>query len=218
MAVDFDPTRPLPDPPTVTLAQTSGLADGQAVDATLTGLAPQTDIYVNECSADGPCAPIGRYRTDDTGSYQGPIRVWRWFGAPTIPGDTTPTVDCATEPCVMRIDSATPANRQIPTVTITFEPTGAVRQPPVIELVDPGPFHDGDDIRARVTGTDAGSYVDASVCSRDGAFCFGGTAAPPSEGSSIEIAIRVSLPPDAPPGDPCAAGCFLVVSPCTRRT
>ena len=215
VAVDFDPSVPLPDPPTVELAENTDLVDGEVVPAKVTGLVPNSSLYVHECSADQyRCASVGEFHADDTGTFEGGVRLWRNYGTWIEQGGGagSANVDCAVEACVLQIQGETPGMRQIPQVPINFDSARGARVPPSIALAEPGPFSNGDTVDLLVEGLEAGTFIDLQVCtgrSVAGAWCiayFGGEY----DGSGT-FSSQLMIDSQAA-DDPCAEGCALVTS------
>ncbi len=202
-AIDFDPSLPLPDPPTVELTQTEDLTDGQEVGVRITGLVPNGVVFLSQCASDGSCAENGIYAEGDvdaSGTYEGTVRVWRSFGGYGPAGPTN--VDCLAQTCQITFGGDVPAGRQIPPITISFDPSTPSRQIPTLTLLDEGPFSAGDRIRVRVGSIASTDTVDLSICRPDGECVgFGGAR---SEGASAIVEIRV----DGPAGS-CGTECLV---------
>ncbi|MGK2928535.1 MAG: neocarzinostatin apoprotein domain-containing protein [Acidimicrobiales bacterium] len=214
VAIDFDPSEPLPDPPAVSLAKTAGIVDGESVAASITGLLPNSYLFVQQCAVPSlRCAPVGELNADADGNFDGDIRLWRSFGTYFDPasGARSPNVDCATEDCELQIQAETPGSRQIPPVGLGFDPSRGARVAPTFELTEPGPFHSGDTVTLTAEGLAVDTYIDASVCPSTGtdAGCFAWTGGQYDGGGTIDLQIFVETQGIE---DPCAAGCVLVLS------
>jgi hypothetical protein len=216
-AVDFDPSAPLAPAPTVGLARTGGIVDGETVAANVTGLHPGSTLIVQQCeTATQRCAPVGEHHVDGDGVFDGSVHLWRWFGAWTEPGQS-PNVDCAAVPCHVMFDAPTSGPGPLPTVDVTFDGTRGARTPPVVRLARPGPFAPGDWVELEVEGASPGAHADAAVCAADGSWCSGSgtTQVGPDGGARFTLWIEtgsgsrrcggtciltVQLFPDLPPG------------------
>ncbi|WP_436796263.1 neocarzinostatin apoprotein domain-containing protein [Actinospongicola halichondriae] len=203
-AVDFDPSVPLPDPPTVELGKTEGIADGETVPIVVTGLAPNSVLFLQQCT-DGytSCAETssGEQRVDSSGRFEGTVRLWRSFGTY---GDLGPTnVDCAVAACELVINGDTGNSRAIPNVSIAFDPTRGARTPPVLRLLDDGPFSPGDTFRVAVDGLGEFEWIDLQVCPAPDGECIAWGSQGPGEASVVEVTVDSG-------SAACASGCPII--------
>lgn len=173
VAVDFDPSIPLPDKPTVELTKTEDLVDGETVRVSVTGLEPGASISMTQCSDDGACAEGAGLSSvaDQSGNYEGSLRLWRTFGAYGPNGPTN--VDCAAAPCTLALYTELASSWPLPEIPLTFDPSRGGRVAPTLRVVDVGPFAVGDDFRVEVAGAPAGHYVELQLCDLDSSNCAG---------------------------------------------
>lgn len=166
-AVDFDPSVPLPAPPTVELSKTEGIVDGETVDVVVTGLVPNSYVYLQQCARDAHCVQTSHVQdaADDDGTYRGSIRLWRTFGGYGQSGPEN--VDCAVDACRLLVGADLSSSRIIPEVEVSFDPNRGKRTPPVLRVLDDGPFTAGERFRVAVDGTRAGDIVDLQICPDD---------------------------------------------------
>jgi hypothetical protein len=187
-ALGFDPDAPLPPPPTMELAKTEGIADGETVDAVITGL-PSDGVFLQLCEigTSDRCIDLQSLPVDDEGSYRGGVQLWRSFGVHHQPAGLPPNVDCAVSRCALRLVGEMPGNRIPPEAVLGFDATRGGRDAPTAELLRPGPFGPADTIEVRVVGVDERTWSDANICFDDGA-CYGfGQSSGGPAGARIEI-------------------------------
>ncbi len=193
--IDFDPSVPLPDPPSVVLDRHDGLTDGMVVPLRVTGLRPGVPVYVSECATDtGECTPLVQGATDDAGAFTHDVRLWRSFGGYLDPMTTAdPNVDCAVRACQLRVDTEAPGGRTVPAVDLRFDPGAPARQPPVVEL-PPGPYRVGDTVPVRVRGVAGGDGPAINICTRSdtGGECW----APPGPVTVADGIVEFTVPID----------------------
>ncbi len=202
-AVDFDPSVPLPDPPTVELGKTEGIADGETVSIVVTGLVPDSDLFVQQCADDYSCADSSSTQgsADSSGRFEGTVRLWRSFGAY---GERGPfNVDCAVTPCQLTVGGDSGGSRVIPSVPISFDPTRGARTPPILRLLDDGPFSSGDTFRVAVDGLAEFEWVDLQVCTAETIECIAWGSGAPGEGDVVEMRVEIG-------SEACASGCPIV--------
>lgn len=99
--VQFDPTVPLPPPPTISVTPDHDLVDGQAVTVTASGFAPGADVEVSFCVRSGDCDMSwgSSFIVDSSGAftYTEPV-----YGDIVMQGGVHP--DCRAEPwCEVRV-------------------------------------------------------------------------------------------------------------------
>ena len=191
-ALHFDADAPAPPPPSMELAKTSDIADGETVDAVVTGLVPGGHVAVQQCEVLEPdrCVDLGAVVAGDDGVHRGGIRLWRTFGAHHQPGGMPPNVDCAVSRCQLQLLGETVGGRTLAPVELGFDPASGARVAPVAELVRPGPFGPTETVEIRLTGTDEGTWIDANMCLDTGeCFGFGQSSVWPG-GSAIEVDLR----------------------------
>lgn len=213
VAVDFDPSVPLPEPPVATLAQTGGIADGQVVDATVTGLRPDGYLSVQLCTENGfRCAFLTEAVADDDGIFEGGIRLWRTFGAWPEPGSSLPpNVDCAVESCFLQFQ-ADASGREVPRMPVSFDPERGGRVAPTVQLVDSGPYANGDSIELLLDGVAPGSYLDLQVCTTGDPYpglCVAFSGGQYDGSGTLSTQLQVE---DQGFTDPCGGGCVLKVA------
>ncbi|HMJ13821.1 MAG TPA: neocarzinostatin apoprotein domain-containing protein [Polyangiaceae bacterium] len=77
--------KPPPSGPRLTVAPNTDLLDGQAVQVTASGFAPNSELLLAQCfgSFPGECTGTQRSLTDATGSFQGAMNVARFFDWPS---------------------------------------------------------------------------------------------------------------------------------------
>ncbi len=95
--------------------------------------APETDVVVRACPADVTrCPELDRGRTDAGGSARFAVRVARLMAVRTPgPGDRWPVVDCAREPCEIRVDGGAGTGTASLAFATPAEGTGSVSFPEV---------------------------------------------------------------------------------------
>ncbi len=212
-AIEFDPDVELADPPTVELAKTTDLVDGETVAATITGLFPNSSLFIEQCSADGfRCVQVaGELAADAQGSFDGGIRLWRNFGTYTDPtAALPPNVDCALEACTVRIGADVPSGRIIPSVDVTFDGSRGARSAPTVSVSPAGPYRPGDTLTVTVEDATPGAYTEASICSRTDGFCIGGSG-DQSSGDTVVVTVKLDLQFQGV-ANACASGCILIVN------
>ncbi len=217
VAIDFDPSAPLPDPPSVVLKRTAGLVDGEAVPTRLTGLVPGTQIFVSECTAaDTGCVGVAALTADADGTFDGFVRLWRSFGVYVEPfSGAPPNVDCAVADCVVRFDAQAPGDRAVPTVPVAFDPASPGREPPTVDILTPEPFRVGTTVEIDVGGVATDSFVDVTVCDPTAPDqpCYSAQVGPPRDG-----VVRAQLPVDSALGRLCSGdGCVLRITAWDNR-
>lgn len=209
--VDFDPSVPLPDPPTATVEPSTGLVDGQEVTVSVTGLVPGSPVGAVLCSAgDGMCVDRP---ADDVADADGTasirLRVWQVFGVPMWePGSAARTVDCSAEPCHLQIWGEAPGGRAVPVVDLSFAGEPVDRTAPRLVVESAGPFRPGDEIVLELPELSHDTGVEPMLCSDMG--CSGSAAGVELlEGQGQRIRLRV---PSADEGNTCIdRPCALVV-------
>ncbi len=176
VAVDFDPSVPLPDKPTVELSKSENLVDGETVRVTATGLEPGAPITMSQCATTdrGPgCTDSAALDgvADASGTFEGSVRLWRTFGAYGPDGPSN--FDCAAVSCTLAVYSDLASSWPLPEPVLTFDPSRGGRVPPTLRVVDVGPFAVGDDFRVEVAGAPGGQYVELQLCDLDSSECAG---------------------------------------------
>ena len=209
--VDFDPSVPLPDPPTVSVSPDQGLADGDRATVQVDGLVPGGSVGAMLCAADGVAcveAAGGSATADAQGTATLDIRLWQQFGAPMWePGRYGRNVDCAVEACVVQVWGDAPGSRAIPTAAVHFAGPPGARTPPALTVTSSGPYRPGDAIDFTVTPVgDVG--VEPVLCSELGG-CVGSEVHVSHQGDTVTGRLTVSGPAE---GNPCIGQpCTLVV-------
>lgn len=191
VAVDFDPSLPLPEKPTVELTKTENLVDGETVRVSVTGVEPGAQIAMTQCSEDGACVegPMLDDTVDQAGGYEGSIRLWRTFGAYGPNGPTN--VDCAAVSCTLAVYTELASSWPLPEPSLTFDPSRGGRVPPTLRVVDTGPFGVRDDFRVEVAGAPAGHYAELQLCDLDSGSCAGwGSGEITGNPSVVEVSIE----------------------------
>lgn len=132
VAVDFDPSVPLPDKPTVELTKSENLVDGETVRVAVTGLDPNASVSMSQCTDEGSCAEGASLHgtADESGTFEGSIRLWRTFGAYGPNGPTN--ADCAAIACTLLVHADLASSWPLPTPELTFDPSRGARVPPTL--------------------------------------------------------------------------------------
>lgn len=207
--VDFDPSVPLPDPPSAAVEPARDLADGDLVEVRVAGLTPGGTTGVSLCDeAQEMCVELGRGAhgvAGDDGVAVLRLRVWRQFALPMWnPDNPGRNIDCATERCVLSVWGESPGSRSITPVILGFDPAGPKRTAPTL-VVEPGPHRPGDQIQLVVAPVPSGTVAEPVVCSARG--CSGGMAS--SDLVEDELRIRFDPEPGACADGPCTLSVFL---------
>lgn len=210
--VDFDPSIPLPAPPTVSPDWLDGVRDGEPVEIRVDGLVPDSEVSVAEC-VDGreACVEIGRLTADAAGVADGTIQVWRSFGTGWggweygVSGSVN--ADCAREPCNLLFSGEVFGDRIIPLVPLRFTGGDGDRTPPTMRLVDDRAYALGETIEVEIVGLPRGSFANGMICSAETGCSGGGGAQWDGDGP-----VRLRIPTDAGWGVPCRGGCVVSVS------
>lgn len=209
--VDFDPSAPLPEPPTVTVDATDDLRDGQQVAVEVQGLYPDGMAGVMLCDEGGQrCLEVGSAEVDAEGRATVTGRVWRTFGVMAFdPEEPDPNVDCAVDACHLQVWGEAPGGRQVPPVPLAFDPSEVVdREPPLIRLLTEGPYGPGDEIEVEVLDVPRHTSADLVLCSPDGP-CTGG----PSDFEETDDGVRTRVEVlSAADGNPCMGPCTLWIN------
>lgn len=205
-AIDFDPSVPLPDPPSVDLSRTEGIVDGETVEIVATGFVPDSLAYVNQCGGELGCVETGYVEApvDSDGTLRASLRLWRAFGAYSETGPRN--IDCVVEECRVVVGGETVGGREAPGVVLTFDPSRGARTAPALRLLDDGPFAPGDTFRVEVTGMSNDAFVDLSVCTPIDQECIAQGGAPAEDGRAV-VELRVESNSGA-----CAEDCPIVGS------
>ncbi|HEU5083197.1 MAG TPA: neocarzinostatin apoprotein domain-containing protein [Acidimicrobiales bacterium] len=194
--VDFDPTVPLPDPPTATVEPSTGLVDGQEVTVSVTGLVPGTQVGATVCTTDGgACFEAALPETvDDTGAATFDTRVWRVFGsAPPGVGAGGTNVDCAVVPCSLAVWGEAVGGRALPQVGLSFLGGPIDRVPLTLEVTSTGPYRPGDVITVELPDLPVGASAEVLLCS--GEQCSGtGFRQDPLPGGGVRVSLRAFSP------------------------
>lgn len=209
--VDFDPSTPLPEPPSVSVAPTGDLVDGQEVTAEVEGLYPGGGANAMLCDAgEQRCLEVGYADVDGEGRAVITARLWRLFGVPH--GDPTlrdPNVDCAVDACHLRIWGDAPAGRQVAPVPVSFDRQQPVeRTAPLVRLLSEGPYSPGDEIVVEVLDVPRHTLADLLLCA-----AAQGCASGPTRFEQTDDGIRASIQvPSAEDGNPCRGACSLAIN------
>lgn len=202
--VDFDPSAPLPDPPTIELSKTAELADGESVRVRVTGLMARTTGFADVC-AGSSCVPL---RTDlvadEQGTIEAEVSLWRTFGGWDEASGMPTNIDCTITPCRFTLYGEAPGGRTVPPVDLSFSTSGTSRVPPTMRILDEGPFAPGDRIRVELTGLAGTDFVDVQSCV-PGRDCIASGGAAITGGDSVVVPVEVH--------GTCAADCFLWATP-----
>ncbi|HAS11020.1 MAG TPA: hypothetical protein DCS55_10975 [Acidimicrobiaceae bacterium] len=165
--VDFDPSAPLPDPPTAALVGDGPFDDGEAVTVRVDGLRPGTGVGAAVCTADGGfCtdAPSNGIVGDDgTATFQ--VRLWRVFSAPVWDAATTgQDIDCAAVACRLQVWGDAVAGRAVPMIDLSFTDGPIDRDRPVLEVRSEGPYRPGDHVEVFVPDVGPNSGLELMLC------------------------------------------------------
>jgi hypothetical protein len=190
--VDFDPSVPLPDPPSATVEPARRLVDGDRVEVRVGGLTPGGSVSASLCDEGKQmCIELGRGAhgtADRAGDAVLDLRVWRQFALPMWePDRPARNVDCATERCVLEVWGESPGSRTITPVILGFDPAGPKRTAPTL-TVEPGPHRAGEEIRFVLGPVPAGTVAEPVVCSPRG--CQGGMASSDQVGDELRVRFR----------------------------
>ena len=214
--VDFDPSVPLPDPPSATLEAEGPFDDGDAVTVRVEGLRPGTGVGAAVCTADGGfCtdAPSNGIVADD-GSATFDVRLWRVFSAPVWEAATTgQDIDCAVAACRLQIWGEAVAGRAVPMIDLSFTDGPIDRDRPVLEVRSAGPYRPGDRIDTFVPDVGSNSGLEVLLCGPQA--CSGA----PVELEWVFGGIQANLTvPTAAEGNPClGVPCRLVAQVWTEH-
>jgi|GEM_PF-6021441 hypothetical protein len=170
LAIELDPDVEPVELPTVQVQPAEGLADGQAVRVTATGLTPGDVMYVEVCSADpaacwttGEALPMdeGGYReiglrADPDGSLDAEIPVWRFLAG----GEPGTYVDCAISRCSLRLSGSTAP----PTVPLRFRGDEPPPSAPAFGVEPTEGVAPGDEVVLAGEGFRPGSEVWVMLC------------------------------------------------------
>jgi hypothetical protein len=190
--VDFDPSVPLPDPPSATAEPARDLVDGDRVEVRVAGLTPGGTTSASLCDeAQEMCVELGRGAhgtVGDDGVAVLQLRVWRQFALPMWgPENPGRNIDCATERCVLTVWGESSGSRAITPVILGFDPAGPKRTPPAL-VVEPGPHRPGEEIQLVVSPVPSGTVAETVVCSPRS--CSGGMASSDLVGEELRIRFR----------------------------
>jgi LPXTG-motif cell wall-anchored protein len=140
-ALAFDPSVPIPPPPTLDVTPSTGLADRQFVSVSASGFDPGESVFSGECAAgsvdSSTCGPFRIVTADANGSIAYSFRVHRTVGFPSI--------DCQDAPgtCIVfaaSVEDVFKANN----VPLEFDPNAPPVPPPTLTIDPSTGLHDGD--------------------------------------------------------------------------
>jgi hypothetical protein len=160
-ALAFDPSVPLPPPPTIEVAPSTGLADRQFVSVSASGFEPGEGVYSGQCAAGSvnasTCGSFRILTADATGSIAYSFRVRRVVGLP-------PT-DCQDAPgdCIVfaaAVEDVFESN----TVPLEFDPNAPPVPPPTITVVPSTGLLDGEAVAISGRGFTPGEQVALVEC------------------------------------------------------
>lgn len=119
----FDPSVPLPPPPTLLADPTTGLIEGQSIALSGGGFVPNGQVYVVECTLPASissCQTLTNFAADGSGSFTATAAVHRTLAMPPF-GST----DCATTAgtCILRAVSINDYDFAAD-VALDFDPSG----------------------------------------------------------------------------------------------
>lgn len=209
--VDFDPSVPIPDPPTATIDTPGPFDDGEQVTVRVDGLRPGSPVGAVVCTEDGrSCADS---QTDAVagpdGSTAFEVRLWRVFS--TLGWDATAAggdVDCASVACHLQVWGEAATNRAISAVPLAFTDGPIDRVRPVLEVRSEGPYGPGDRIEAVVSEVGASGGVELLLCGPQA--CAGGPMLEMEPVFGGVQVVRLTVP-SAAEGNPCIGQpCVLV--------
>jgi hypothetical protein len=207
--IDFDPSAPLPAPPSATIEDDGPYDDGQRVTVRVDGLRPDSGVGTAVCTADGSmCADAtpGSVSSPATvgadGSATFDLRLWRVFSAPMWDAATVGRdVDCAVVACHLQVWGESSSGRSVPAVALAFRDGPVERDRPVLEVHSEGPYRPGDRIEASVPGTDPNGGLELLLCGPE--MCAGAMV----ELEWVPGGTRARLTvPSAAEGNPCLGG------------
>ncbi len=168
--VAFDPNQPIPPPPTVSVDPNVGLADRQSVAVTGANFDANAYVQLSVCLPDNTgCSYLssgsGQSATDGSFSRSVVLRrlVLRYLYDETTGQETTETVDCAPDLCVLRAATYDDFETQVDT-PLNFDPNLPLPDPPTI-AVDPStnlPYRAS--VAVTGTGFTPGDFVYAEQC------------------------------------------------------
>ena len=213
LATDVEPV----ELPTVQVQPAEGLADGQTVRVTATGLTPDDVMFVEVCSADpsacwstgAPLTDPGGYgslglQVDGSGRLDGEVPVWRF-----LPGGEPGTyVDCAVSRCSLRLSGKTAP----PTVPLHFSGDEPPPAAPAFGVEPSDGLAPGDEVVVAGEGFRPGAEIWISLCAHPvsleeqayGGACTGlGEPIEVGEDGSFALAARLPEPPSFGGGEVC---------------
>ncbi len=140
--------------PTVSVAPTDGLQDGQELTVDATGLRPNTTYQLTQCGQgdDAVCDEITwpSAKTDGDGilrtTYPAHTAIYGWRGR----------TDCTSEPCVIQVGAE--GSEAAASAPIGFAPD-AVAPAPRLEVSTPGPYQDQQVVTVTGTGFRPGQDI-----------------------------------------------------------
>jgi Neocarzinostatin family len=200
-ALGFDPSAPLPPPPTITVAPDTDLVQGQQVTVTGSNFAPNQPVAVGECvtgfSVQGGCGPgtSAYVVADGTGAFTTPLTAQR--GVRDYSSFPPAVLDCASAPQACSVvafgfefgDSASAPvdfDPSVPIVlpTVTVTPQFGLADRSFVSVHGNG-FTPGDEVVISECDADAASF--GPGCSTQGTSAF--LIADPS--GTVDATLRV---------------------------
>lgn len=165
-SLDFDPSAPLADPPTLTVTPSTGLVDGQVVQVDALGFRPGSVLFVFVCNGSVPTSrqcpqsygASDSTGVDDTGAMSAPYRVRAII---TVEGGAS--VDCRTAHCFLSATEA-PWRDDFPLVPLEFDPDAPLHPQPTITVTPSTGLVDGQRLHVQGHNWFAGERVELQQC------------------------------------------------------
>ncbi|MCU0309862.1 MAG: neocarzinostatin apoprotein domain-containing protein [Acidimicrobiales bacterium] len=184
-AIQFDPSQPLPPPPSLAVAPNTDLVDRQIVTVTGGGFDPGAGVGVIQCRTGAGGAEDCDFNTlrffpaDPDGGFSSPFTVRRLIRV------GTETIDCA-QPDACEIGAG-----QDPTLgaraPISFDPDAPLAPPPVASVTPSTGLSDGQRVDVTGAGWEPNSGIYVIQCKVGG----------PDDGSSCDLDSLITAPSDA---------------------
>ena len=160
-ALAFDPSVPIPPPPTLDVTPSTDLADRQFVSVSASGFEPGEEVYTGQCAAGSSngstCGTFRILTADTSGSIAYSFRVHRVIGFPPI--------DCANAPgdCIVFAASVEDVFKSA-NVPLEFDPNAPPAPPPVLTMTPSAGLHDGEVVALSGSGFTPGEQVALLEC------------------------------------------------------
>jgi hypothetical protein len=177
IALTFDPSAPVPPPPTVVVTPHTGLTHLQTVDVVGSNFAPNADIDISECGPGsfGYCPEsLGFVQSDSSGGFTASVPVSRLVGGgDDFPGSLPAEIsDCAAVQCSIMVNAFGPDDSIQVGAPIAFD---AAVPPPSVPVVTVDPHTDLpylSTITVHGTGYAPGEQVSVTTCGNGADFGF----------------------------------------------